>query len=51
MIIFSCSPADDEAIKLAREWIATKGYTQEEVKIKKNDKYVSVWLVSGDVRG
>lgn len=42
MIIFSCSPPDDEAIRLAKEWVAMKGFTRDQVRIIRNDRYVAV---------
>ena len=42
MIIFSCSPPDDECIRLAKEWIYQSGLNRDTISLVKNDRYVAV---------
>lgn len=42
MIIYSCSPPDDECIAMAKQWISTFGLSRDIIRLVKNDKYVAV---------
>ena len=42
LIIWACSPPDDEAIILAKKWIIEQGYTKDDVDLKKSDLSVYV---------
>lgn len=42
MSIFATAPADDEGVKLTVAWVREKGYTQQDVSIRKYEGAVSV---------
>lgn len=42
MIIFAACPDDDESIRIAKQWIADNGYTNESVRLYKCDGVVCV---------
>lgn len=42
MIIWSCSPADDEAVSMAKQWVRDQGYTRDDVDIKRDKDKVYV---------
>lgn len=42
MIIFSCSPPDDECIQLAKDWISKSALDRATIRLVKNERYVAV---------
>ena len=47
MIIWSCSPPDDEAIALAKAWVVQKCYTRDDVDMRRDSRSVYVQLKEG----
>jgi len=41
-VVCSCSPPDDESVRLAREWVKEKNLTSDDVKIVKRVDAVCV---------
>lgn len=41
-IVCSVGASDDASLKIVKDWIETKQYTTEEVKIMRGDSYINV---------
>jgi len=46
-VVFAASPADDESIAAAKEWVRERGYTGEDVSLKKSQTCVYVVVKNG----
>ena len=46
-VVFAASPADEESIAAAKEWVLERGYTGEDVSLKKSQSCVYVVVKNG----